>query len=125
MGGIACGSTSAGFGHARMLASVAAARLLRGPRGRLAPGEASAVSTATTPATPSNSRTTFSAAPRRGSSSSARASRNGDGKIDAAVLDQDVGHEAQVDDIAIEIRALDAAKPLQNLLLRNGHRAPS
>ncbi len=46
---------------------------------------------------------------------------NGDRKVDAVVLDEDLGHETQIDDIAFEVRALDAAQLIENLRLRDGH----
>src|SRR5690606_34706785 len=47
--------------------------------------------------------------------------RYGDREIDAPVLDEDLRNEAQIDDIAFEIRSLYPPELLQHLILRHGH----
>ena len=69
------------------------------------PQLASAVSTAVTPVTPEISETTFSAALRRFEFFGARR-RYRDREVDPAILDQDFGDEAEIDDVAFEIGAL-------------------
>ena len=74
-----------------------------------------------TPATPGDLGDDRSRPPCAAARAPRRGRRNGDRKIDAVVLDQDLRDEAQVDDIAFEIRPLDAAQLIENLRLRDGH----
>ena len=44
-----------------------------------------------------------------------------DGEIDALVLQQNLGNEAEFDDVALHVRAFDAAQLRQDLLFGDGH----
>ena len=67
----------------------------------------SAVSATMAPATPGIAFTTRSAAARSGSSLLGAGGRNGDREEDLAVGDEDVGDQAEADDVAFKIGAVD------------------
>ena len=87
----------------------------------LGPPGFSAVSTAMTPVTPGMSRTTFSAACRNGSSSGAYSGRHRNRERDATVLQQDLRHQPQVDDVALQVRPSDLTQPFEDLFLAEAH----
>jgi hypothetical protein len=80
----------------------------------------SAVRTATTDVTPSISRTIFSAACRSGSSSVARSA----GTVmenDAAILQQDLRYQPQVDDVALHVGSPDPTQAFDDRLPTEAH----
>jgi hypothetical protein len=46
---------------------------------------------------------------------------NGDGKVNAIVLQQDLGDEAELDQVALEVRTFDPMQPFEDLRLRDRH----
>ena len=75
-----------------------------------------------TPLTPAISRTTFSAAWRIGVQLGCPLRRHSDREGDAPVLQQDLGHQPQIDDVALQVGPFDLAQPFEDLFFAEAHR---
>ena len=103
--------------HARERGNAHGRKRERGPALRsAAPGFFSAVRLTSAPFTPGMDFTARSAAWRKGLQFVGALGRNGDGEINLGVRNEDIGHHAEFDDVAVEIRAADGLQGFQNLI---------